>query len=73
MYDLIAAPKVSLEIKPDKPDKPTEPDDPTEPDKPILPQTGQLHWPVPILAVSGVVLFAMGWYLCFGKREEHEN
>lgn len=28
-----------------------------------LPQTGQLNWPVPVLAVSGVVLFAFGWAL----------
>ena len=28
-----------------------------------LPQTGQLNWPVPLLAVSGVVLFAFGWAL----------
>ena len=28
-----------------------------------MPQTGQLNWPVPVLAVSGVVLFAFGWAL----------
>ncbi|MDO4269275.1 MAG: hypothetical protein Q4C73_12450, partial [Eubacteriales bacterium] len=26
-----------------------------------LPQTGMLWWPVPILAVSGLLLFAFGW------------
>lgn len=32
-----------------------------------LPQTGQLNWPVPVLAVSGVLLFAAGWVL--NKKE----
>lgn len=39
---------------------------PGHPDNPVmssLPQTGQLNWPVPVLAVSGVVLFAFGWAL----------
>ena len=26
-------------------------------------QTGQLLWPVPVLACSGVLLFAVGWVL----------
>ena len=26
-------------------------------------QTGQLNWPVPVLACSGVLLFAAGWVL----------
>lgn len=30
---------------------------------PKLPQTGQLNWPVPVLAGGGVVLFAIGWAL----------
>lgn len=41
-------------------------------DEPGLPQTGQLKWPIPILAVSGVALVAMGWILCYvnGKNNE---
>ena len=35
-----------------------------------LPQTGQLTWPVPVMAVSGMALFTLGWWLCFGKQEE---
>ena len=27
-------------------------------------QTGQLKWPVPVLAGVGVVLFALGWWVC---------
>lgn len=39
-----------------------------------LPQTGQLNWPVPLLVVSGMVLFAIGWVLCFGrKKNDHET
>lgn len=35
-----------------------------------LPQTGQLNWPVPVLALCGLVLFVSGWLLRFrGKRE----
>ncbi|HCC01824.1 MAG TPA: hypothetical protein DEP60_03910 [Ruminococcaceae bacterium] len=28
-----------------------------------LPQTGQLWWPVPLLAASGIVLFSIGWLM----------
>ena len=28
---------------------------------PILPQTGLLWWPVPVLAAAGVLLFVLGW------------
>ena len=54
---------------PDHPAAPGNPDSPVlpgHPDNPVmssLPQTGQLNWPVPVLAVSGVVLFAFGWAL----------
>ncbi len=33
-----------------------------------LPQTGQLNWPVPLLAVLGLVLFSIGWLLCLGEK-----
>ena len=35
-----------------------------------LPQTGQLTWPVPWMAAAGIVLFVLGWWLCFGRKEE---
>ena len=35
-----------------------------------LPQTGQLNWPVPVLAVSGLVIFSLGWLLTRDKHEE---
>ena len=33
-----------------------------------LVQTGQLNWPIPVLAVCGLALFAIGWALVFTKR-----
>ena len=45
------------------PDSPVLPGHPDNPVMSGLPQTGQLNWPVPVLAVSGVVLFAFGWAL----------
>lgn len=39
-----------------------------------LPNTGQLQWPIPVLAITGIVLFSMGWYLTFMKKEKkHEE
>lgn len=58
---------------PDNPAAPGNPDNPAlagRPDGAVmsgLPQTGQLNWPVPVLAVSGVLLFAAGWVL--NKKE----
>jgi hypothetical protein len=60
----------------DKTEKPTKPgtkkpttDVPeTKVPKTKLPQTGQLWWPVPVLAAGGLVLFAIGWR----KRERDE-
>lgn len=38
----------------------------------MLPQTGMLWWPVPVLTVCGMVLFLMGWGNCQkqGDRDE---
>lgn len=35
-----------------------------------LPQTGQLTWPIPWMALGGMVFFVFGWWLCFGKRKD---
>lgn len=35
---------------------------------PTLSQTGQLNWPVPLLAIAGILLFTSGWILFFGKK-----
>lgn len=41
---------------------------------PELPKTGQLDWPVPVMAVLGLMIFAAGWALRrSGKKERYEN
>ena len=70
-YDVNASPKVELTPEPTEPSKPTTP--PTEPE-PSLPQTGQLNWPIPILATAGLVLFAAGWVLySMQKKDSYEK
>lgn len=64
--DVTADPKVPFESIPTDPTKPK----PTKPTGPTLPQTGQLNWPVPLLAVSGVALFAVGWILFSGRKKD---
>lgn len=51
---------------PDNPVAPGNPDNPMAPGRPdgnALPQSGQLNWPIPFMACSGVLLFAVGWVL----------
>ena len=72
-YQVDASPKVSPEPLPTEPPAPTEPP-PTRPTEPNLPQTGQNNWPIPVMAAASLLLFAMGWSLCFRDRKErHEN
>lgn len=40
------------------------------PPAPTLPQTGQLNWPIPVMAVLGLWIFAIGWVLRFGKKKD---
>ena len=76
VYDLTASPKVPLvpaETTPSEPTPPTEPPTPNPP-SPDLPQTGQLNWPVPVLAVLGMSFFVAGWSLSRGSgRRSHET
>lgn len=68
---------------PDNPDNPTTPTTPTNPtnpttpstpgssgSKPTLPQTGQLWWPVPLLACGGMLCFLAGWVK---NRRDYES
>lgn len=48
-------------------DEPPPPDDPPPPD---IPQTGLLWWPVPVLALLGIVLIAVGYFSRKGGRHE---
>lgn len=41
-------------------------------DAATLPKTGQLNWPVPVLAVSGMVVFSAGWVLKRGNRRDEK-
>lgn len=65
----------TTDIIPPEPPKTDEPtiDIPLEP-IPLarLPQTGLLQWPVPIMAILGIILFSRGWWEHF-KRQKHEN
>ncbi len=62
VYDVTAEEKFQLYQEPK----------PTQPIKPQLPQTGQLNWPVPVLAVLGLLLFSTGWVLCFHRNRDAE-
>ena len=69
-YDVDAKSKPGLDMYPEQPTEPTAP--PSNEEK--LPQTGQLSWPVPILAFSGIAIFILGWSLRFGGRKDaHEK
>lgn len=48
----------------------TQPPESTVPPGENLPQTGQMNWPVPVLAVGGLLLFMFGWYLNRSGRKE---
>lgn len=56
IYDVDASPKVEVYTTPKPVYNP-----PEVPKEKKLPQTGQLNWPIPVLAVAGVLLFAYGW------------
>jgi len=65
IYDIDASPKVGAKPKPTATPAPT-----TAPTDEKLPQTGMLRWPIPVLGVSGLVLFSLGWALCFMKKKD---
>jgi len=80
LYERKAQPKVELEIIPEESEEPTEPTEPestepkpTKPSGSTLPQTGQLNWPVPVMAVSGLILLLCGILLCAGKKVDGEE
>ena len=65
VYDVTLDAKSELERNP----SPTRPPEEDPDDK--LPQTGQLHWPVPVMAVSGVLFLLFGLVLC--REPERED
>lgn len=43
-----------------------------EPDTPPdLPQTGQTNWPIPVMMVSGIMLYLAGMEMWFGRRRKN--
>lgn len=65
IYDIEATLKVQLIFVEGDDDS----DKPPEPDPPKLPQTGQLNWPVPVMTVAGLGLFAAGFTLFSGRKK----
>lgn len=65
IYEVDASPKVEkASVNSETPNTPTEPAKPN-----VLPKTGQLDWPIPVLSVAGILLFAFGWSL---RRERKQ-
>jgi hypothetical protein len=58
IYDVDASPKVELQKLPEPTTEPTE--EPPVASGGKLPQTGQLAWPIPVLAVLGMACIAIG-------------
>ena len=73
IYDVVSKPKVPItsETTPTCTTKPTKPTKPTTP--PHLPQTGQLNWPVPVMASAGFVMIALGLTIYGRKRPDDET
>lgn len=65
VYEVDASPKVALEPK-----ETTKPTESTTPPGNKIPQTGQVNWPVPVLAAGGLVLLFLGHLL---RRKRHET
>lgn len=60
--DVDATPKLSLQPAGTQPET-TAPTTPSKPTDSSAPQTGQLNWPVPILAICGIIIFTIGWWM----------
>lgn len=67
VYDVDATPKLDTLTK-----TPDVPEQPSAPGEPILPQTGQINWPVPALSALGIVLFLCGFRMRSRQRRIHE-
>ena len=52
------------------PSEPTEPTEPTEPGGGDAPQTGQLNWPIPVMAVMGIFCLCLGMYFSTKDKKE---
>lgn len=64
VLDVVAKPKVPLETVPPTTKPPPDPN---------LPQTGQLNWPVPVLAVAGAGLLMLGFVLISSGKKDRKH
>lgn len=77
--ELEANPKIEKADTPEpEPEPPAETEPPVEPgesdpEEPRLIQTGQLHWPIPVLAAAGFILFTFGWPVFFKKENKKDE
>lgn len=62
VYNLTAVTKSQLEQENETVPPTTKP--------PRIPQTGQMNWPVPVMASAGLLVFALGWALFNSKRKD---
>lgn len=67
LYELVAKPKMEKAGTPDPGFKPQPEPELPAPEKDRLIQTGQLNWPLPVLAATGFACFSYGW-LAFSKN-----
>ena len=74
IYDLDSSAKVELNKEPTEPSGSTEPTQPMDPTKPSdgedSPQTGQLNWPIPVMAMMGLFCLCLGFFLIRKPKKE---
>ncbi len=82
IYDIDASPKTELlkpNSEPELPPEEPKPEIPSkEPDTEALingglPQTGQLNWPIPLLAGGGLLFVVIGLVLSLRKKDRHAS
>lgn len=71
-YEVDASPKIELKRKTsDEPKKTTNSSGKTS-SRSSLPKTGLVNWPIPVMAISGLLLFTIGWWMCFTARKKYD-
>lgn len=73
LYDVDGSPKLSLVPAPTETETETTESETTQPTEPKLPQTGQMNWPIPVLALSGISIFVIGWCMRRSGKERYEG
>lgn len=85
VYTVDATPKMGPLVKAPEETKPvetkpaetkpaeTQPVTPEPAPTPTLPHTGQLNWPIPVMAAAGLLLFAIGWVLYMTRERKKDH